>query len=305
MKLVGIMFVMALLMCASAEKVDTQANKDKEGKPLRTQVIQEPAPVKEKRIYNDTAKIRWEIDVSEEPTVDWVKITALAHAIQSKVAKEDIEDLGTSVIKMLNLIPSNTKYYSAGFSFGDENVLYYNYAEHLTGKSWKLKLDWHRMHEPDCVYVEKGITGPTVFFTGEALIINTCEKVPKYFAGPVGLTPIVGRMGRVVLRKSGASKISALEPPDFFKNLWEKYPDSPVALDPASVDFDKMTEGLEIRFVGGYLAKDETGKRIFKVKFDAVLRKSGDVRLARVLRDEWRSCTRCQGVTPQQYITDF
>lgn len=235
--------------------------------------------------------------------VDWAKLDRLSRLIQSAVAKRDLDVLVTASVETLTLTPTETNYYSMGYSYGEENVLFFNHANVLTGHSFKIPLNPFRKIQPDCIYVPNTIRGMVVLYDGAETKRSLCDVSKIYRANPTGYKPLVSRSNDAITTTKivhSSDHQSILEAEMYVRDS----PRYPYVLDPHGYT-PAHVRGHTVTLLGGYFQQDkDTEMNKFVPKYVAELYHDGDDVLMDVMTDEWDHCVKCKG-DPRKFAETF
>lgn len=237
---------------------------------------------------------------SAHSRVDWFKLQKLSSQIQSAAQVQDLEVLVSSAVEILTLTPTDTQYYSVGYSRGEENVLYFNHANALTGQTLRIPLNPFRKIQKDCIYLPNTIKGMVMLYDGSDSKKDLCDVSSIYRANPTGYKPMFSRNGfvrTVTGIKHSADHQSILEAESYAK----EYPRYPYALDPHGFVRTHLKEKT-VMFLAGYFHVDEnTELTKFVPKLMAELSYEGNKVGVEFLVDDWSKCSQCKG-DPKEFI---
>lgn len=233
-------------------------------------------------------------------SVDWAKLKKLSETIQSSVTKADLDELVRATVEILTITPTKTNYYSIGYSTGEENVIFLNHANALTGDTMRIPLNPFRRIQTDCIYVPSMLKGMVVLYNGRDTTRSLCELNKVYLANPSGYKPLFSRSDKVVTTTSithNSDHQTILDAENYAK----EYPHYPYALDPHGFSKDHV-RGRSITFVAGYfLEEKDTNMHKFVPKLIEELSYAAGRIISETILDEWDACVKCEG-KPKEYL---
>lgn len=235
---------------------------------------------------------------SEE--MDWEKIEQLVAKLQSATAKKDEMHVVKEGIELLNVLPSSQKHLSVGYTVGEDGGLYYNMASHLTGKTYRLRLNPFRKFQPECLYIRGFYGGAVVLYTGKEEMIRTCKGDESILAGPEGWWPVRSANQMVQLRLDPRKRLLGATNIDTIRAAMAGGA-MPFAVDPAGIMDRKQLEG--VTFLAGRVVVDERGMRTFDVRYARTFGEKPEKDLLTL--NMWERCLECQGEHPNDIAQDF
>lgn len=241
--------------------------------------------------------------ISAVVELDWPELSKLSSLIQSAVMKKDLAILVDSTVQVLTLTPTDSAYYSIGYSYGEENVLFLNHANALTGNTLKIQLNPFRKIQEDCIYIPNSYKGMLVLYDGHESKRSLCDVSKIYRANPTGYKPLVSRSNDAITTNEivhTSDHQTILEAEQYVRDK----PRYPYVLDPHGYTREHV-RGHSVTFVAGYYHYNQDTKMTkFVPKFTAEVFHDGENVVMDVLSDQWSNCVKCKG-DPKKFAASF